>query len=86
MAMEFTKILARQLNLKAGNATVETVVELSEKGIKFKRKGKRKTIEVSWEKLLSAPELFKPTEDCPALTLKEMGKIKENPLAFLLDA
>lgn len=86
MAMEFTKEIARLIKPKAGNVEVPVIVEMTKDGLTFKKKGKRKAITVTWEKLLSAPDLLVATKDCPALLQKEQAKIKENPLAFLLEA
>lgn len=86
MAMAFNGEIRRLLTLKVGNQSMDVVVEMGEDGLKFKRKGKRKTIEVSWMKLLSGADLLTPVKDGPELTGKEISKIASNPLAFLIDA
>lgn len=86
MAVEISKPINRLLKLKVGNEEMEVVVEISDKGLKFKRKGKRKAIETSWNKLLSTPGGLTLTDDSPKVTNKEAAKLAENPLAFLFDA
>ena len=79
------KNISREIALKAGNVDVPVILEVGASGVKFKRKGKRKVIEASWSQILSAADTFTPQKDGPTLTQKEQSKIKENPLAFLLD-